>query len=156
MSLLSIKIEKVIIENCCCEKTDVSAKVTGYISDLSLYDNQKLLFILKGKLNIMSVTLKDTQKATGKLSFVDSKGAATDVPDGNVAITSSDESIATVSYDDPTNTITVTAGVPGVAALKFDVKDDNGNVLPFDDVAVEVTSGNAVSGTVSFDTPVEA
>lgn len=154
-SLFNISIGTVIIkaEECCV----VKEKITGYILDLKIFEGKNVtpLFTIKGKLNIMALSMTDTQKASGVLKFVDSKGAPTDVPDGNVVITSSNEEAATVTYDDPSNTVTVTAGLPGVAALHFDVKDANGNSLPFDDVAVEITSGNAVSGTIEFGAPTE-
>lgn len=109
--------------------------------------------LIKVKGKIMAVTLKDSQKVTGTLSFVDAKGAPTDVADGSVSVTSSDEAIATVSYDDANNKIEVVAGNPGVAAISIKATNQQGAELPFDDVAVEVTSGDAVSGTVTFDTP---
>lgn len=103
----------------------------------------------------MALSMTDTQQASGKLSFVDKKGAPTDVPDGNVSVTSSDENVATVSYDDATNTVTVVAGNPGVAALTIKATNKAGNDLPFDDVAVEVLSGDAASGGIEFGTPTE-
>lgn len=94
----------------------------------------------------MAITLKDTQKFTAQLSFVDSKGAATDA--ASVELISNNTEACTVEYDDPTNTITGVAGLPGVAALSIVAKDADGNTLPFEDVAIEVTAGNAVSGSL--------
>lgn len=103
----------------------------------------------------MALSMTDTQQAQGTVAFVDKKGNPTDVPDGNVSITSSDETIATVSYDDPSNTVTVVAGNPGVAALSIKATNKAGEALPFDDVAVEITAGDAASGTITFGTPTE-
>lgn len=101
----------------------------------------------------MALTLKDTQKATGVIKFVDSKGADTDA--ASVVATSNNEGAATVSYDDPTNTLTVTAGLPGVAAIHIEAKDSAGNTLPVEDIAVEVTAGEAVGATIEFNPPTE-
>lgn len=130
-------------------------KQSGYFSSITISEEKTILLTLKGKLQIMALSMTDTQQAAGVLSFVDKKGNATDVPDGNVTVTSSDTNVASVSYDDPSNTITVVAGVPGVAALTIAATDKNGNALPFDDVAIEITAGDAVSGTISFGAPTE-
>lgn len=130
-------------------------KITGYISSLKVTEGKQLIFSIKGKLNIMALTMTDSQQASGVLTFVDKKGVATDVPDGNVTVTSSDTAVAAVTYDDPTNTVTVVAGVPGVAALTIVATNAAGVVLPFDDVAVEITSGDATSGSIAFGAPTE-
>lgn len=120
----------------------------SYISQITI-DNIKIT----GK--IMALSMTDTQQAAGVVSFVDKKGAPTDVPDGNVTVSTGDSSIATATYDDPSNTVTVVAGNPGVTALTIAAKDKNGNALPFDDVAIEITAGDAVSGSINFGTPTE-
>lgn len=136
-------------------KRDRKNRRATYLSSWLLYEGNLLINSIKGKLNFMAVTLTDTQKASGVLKFVDKKGKDTDVPDGSVAVTSSDDAVATVTYDDPSNKVEVVAVSPGVAALHFDIKDKNGNALPFEDIAVEVKSGDAVSGTVVFGAPEE-
>lgn len=128
---------------------------TGHFTKLSYYEGNFLINSIKGKLNIMALSMTDTQQASGVLSFVDKKGSPTDVPDGNVKITSSDESIASVTYDDPTNTVTVVAGKAGVAALTIVATNKAGQQLPFDDVAVEITAGDASTGTITFGEPTE-
>ncbi len=102
----------------------------------------------KGKLNIMSITLKDNQKATYQLKFVDAKGADTDATSVDLSLDPNPGN-ATITYDDPTNTVTVLAGLPGVHTIKTVAKDSAGNVLPFADEALEVTAGDAVSGSHS-------
>lgn len=145
MSLISIKIEKLVIQTEECKPTE---KVTGYISNLSVFENAKLLFTIKGKLNIMAIQLKDNQKATYQLKFVDAKGADTDAASVDVAL---DPNVggSSISYDDPTNTVTVMAGLPGVSTIKITPKDSAGTVLAFPDEALEVTAGDAVSGSHS-------
>ena len=101
----------------------------------------------------MALTLTDTQKADGVLSFVDKHGHPTDA--ASVELASSDEAVFTASYDDPTNTVSVVAVGPGVAALSITPKDSKGNILPFEDVAIEVSAGDAVGGTIVFGPPVE-
>lgn len=103
----------------------------------------------------MALSLTDSQQAVGKLSFKDKKGFDTDVADGAVEVSSSDDSIAEVSYDDAKNEITVVAGQPGVAAITVKATASNGSDLPFEDTAVEVKSGDAVGGSIDFSSPVE-
>lgn len=134
----------------CRENPPIITDAKSYISKFSLYDGKQFLFSIRGKTNIMALSMTDTQQASGMLAFVDKKGAATDVADGAVTITSSDPSIAAVTYDDPTNTVTVVAGNPGVATLKVAATNKAGATLPFDDIAIEVLSGDAASGTISF------
>lgn len=139
----------VAIYNCkCCKKKKKKTKARGYISEISI-DNIKI----KGE--IMALSMTDTQQASGKLSFVDKHGHDTDVPDGNVTVSSSDTNVATAEYDDPTNMVTVKAVAPGVAALSISATNAKGDVLPFEDVAIEIKSGDAVGGTVSFGEPTE-
>lgn len=155
MPLFTIKIEKVVIN---CDKLCVdeeSKKESGYFSELNIYDGKLLLTHLKGKLFIMALSMTDTQQASGTLAFVDKHGHPTDVPDGNVTVSSSDEAVATASYDDPTNTITVKAVAPGVAALTVTAKNSKGDTLPFEDVAIEIKSGDAVGGQITFGEPTE-
>lgn len=128
---------------------------TGFFSTISIFDSKQLLLTLKGKLNIMALSMTDTQQASGTLSFVDKHGHTTDVPDGNVSVSSSDEAVATASYDDPSNTVTVKAVAPGVAALSIKAKNAKGDDLPFEDVAIEIKSGDATSGSISFGEPTE-
>jgi hypothetical protein len=128
-------------------------QASGYFEELTISEDSHLITKIKGKLQIMALTMTDTQQASGTIAFVDKKGATTDA--ASVTITSSDESIATVSYDDPTNTVTVVAGLPGVATLTIDARQADGDELPFDDVAVEITASDAVSGTISFSAPTE-
>lgn len=127
----------------------------GYFSTISIFDSKQLLLTLKGKLNIMALSMTDTQQAEGTLKFVDKHGHDTDVPDGNVTVSSSDEAVATASYDDPTNKVTVKAVAPGVAALKISATNAKGDALPFEDVAIEIKSGDAVGGSIEFGTPTE-
>lgn len=127
----------------------------SYISSISISETGSSFINNKIKGTIMALTLTDTQQAAGTLSFVDKKGNATDVADGAVTVTSSDESIATVSYLDDGNVITVVAGKPGVAALTIKATNQAGEDLPFEDVAIEVLSGNATAGTVTFGDPTE-
>lgn len=123
----------------------------SFISEVSIFENKILVNQVKGI--IMALSLKDSQKAEGKLKFIDAKGAETDA--ASVELKSSDENVATVSYDDPTNTVSVVAGQPGVAALSIVAKNSAGDVLPFDDVAIEVTAGDAKSGSIDFGEPTE-
>lgn len=131
-----------------CHRHD--EKQFGYFKRLSIFDGKQLLLNLKGKLSIMALSMTDTQQASGTLAFVDKHGHTTDVPDGNVTVSSSDDSVATASYDDASNTITVVAKAPGVAALSIVAKNAKGEILPFEDVAVEIKSGDAVGGTITF------
>lgn len=118
----------------------------GYISAISFFENGVLINSIKGKLNIMGFTLKDTQNASFPLIFVDKKGATSDAASVELQVANAEQGSAT--YDDPTNTVTFAAGVPGVTALKIIAKDSAGNVLPFDDIAVQVNAGDAVSGSI--------
>jgi uncharacterized protein YjdB len=103
----------------------------------------------------MALSMTDTQQASGVLAFVDKHGHSTDVPDGNVTVTSSDPAVATAEYDDPTNTITVKAVAAGIATLSISAKNAKGDTLPFEDTAIEIKSGDAVGGTVTFGEPTE-
>ncbi len=134
---------------------DITQDAKSFISRLSIYDGKQFLFSITSKSGFMALSLTDTQQASGVLSFVDKKGAPTDVADGAVTITSSDPAIAAVTYDDPTNTVTVVAGTPGVATLTIVATNKAGATLPFDDIAVEVLSGDAASGTIAFGAPTE-
>ena len=125
----------------------------GYFKDLTIQSGNLISSQLKGKLIIMALSMTDTQQAVGTLSFVDKKGAPTDAT--SVELTVADTNIATATYDDPNNKITIVAGQPGVTALTIVAKNSQGVQLPFDDVAIEITAGDAVSGTVSFETPTE-
>lgn len=154
MALFNINIEKVVI-NCDEPCNDNEPKLSGYFSSLSIFDGKQSLLTLKGKLNIMALSMTDTQQASGTLDFVDKHGHKTDVPDGNVTVTSSDDTVATASYDDPSNTVTVVAVAPGVAALSIKATNAAGAELPFEDVAIEIKGGDATSGTVNFGTPTE-
>lgn len=154
MALFNINIKKLVVKCEKCECTD-HEKGSGYFSELSIFEQNLLLTNLKGKLFIMALSMTDTQQAAGTLAFVDKHGHPTDVPDGNVTVSSSDESVATASYDDPTNTITVKAVAPGVAALHVSAKNSKGDNLPFEDVAIEIKSGDAVGGTITFGEPTE-
>jgi hypothetical protein len=153
MALFSINIKKLIVV--CDEPCDNEPQEPGYFSSLSIFDGKQSLLTLKGKLNIMALSMTDTQQASGTLAFVDKHGHATDVPDGNVTVTSSDEAVATASYDDASNTVTVKAVAPGVAALTVAAKNAAGADLPFEDVAIEIKSGDAVGGTITFGEPTE-
>lgn len=136
-------------------------KSETYFSDFFLYDGQQLLFNIQGKLKFKKMRLKDTQQVVGTLSFVDKKGKPTDVPDGHVSVNivnagdAEPGAIATASYEDEGNKVTVKAVGPGVAALVIAVTNAAGENLPFEDVAIEVTAGDAVSGTVVFGEPTE-
>lgn len=127
----------------------------GYFSSWIVTEGNLLITSIKGKLNLMAVSMTDTQQASGVLTFKDKKLAVTDVPDGAVTLESTDENVFTASYEDSTNTVTVKANQPGVAALKIKAKNKAGNDIPFEDSAVEVTSGDAATGGVDFGTPVE-
>lgn len=151
---LNVRIKKAIFK--CDELSQQEQpKQSGYFSELKMYDGKLLLTHLKGKLNIMALSMTDTQQASGTLAFVDKHGHATDVPDGNVTVSSSDEAVATASYDDPTNTVTVKAVAPGVATLTVAAKNAKGDTLPFEDTAIEIKSGDAVGGSITFGTPTE-
>jgi hypothetical protein len=125
----------------------------AYWSSLTISEGNIIITQIKGKLKIMALSLTDTQKADGVLSFLDVHGHQTDA--ATVGLASSDTSVFTTSYDDPSNTVSVVAVGPGVAALTITAKDSKGNILPFDDVAIEVTAGDAVSGTIAFGPPTE-
>lgn len=153
MALFNINVKKLVIK--CDDCDECFDDALGYFSELKLIDGSLLLTHIKGKLNIMALSMTDTQQAAGTLAFVDKHGHTTDVPDGNVTVTSSDEAVATASYDDPTNTITVKAVAPGVAALSIAAKNSKGDDLPFDDVAIEIKSGDATSGSIVFGEPTE-
>lgn len=127
----------------------------GYFSSIKITDGDLLITSIKGELNIMALELTNTQQASGVLTFKDKKLAITDVPDGNVTVASSDENVFTVGYEDPTNTVTVKAVNTGVASLKITAKNKAGVDLLFEDIAVEVKSGDAVTGGVAFGEPIE-
>lgn len=127
----------------------------GYFSSLKIYEGQQQLFSITGKLSIMALSLTNSQQASGVLTFKDKKLEITDVPDGSVTVTSSDEDVFTVSYEDSTNTVTVVAGTSGVAALSITATNKAGNTIPFEDIAIEVTSGDAATGGVAFGEPTE-
>lgn len=127
----------------------------GYFSEIKVYENKQLLYYLTGKFNLMALSLTDTQQASGVLTFKDKKLAVTDVPDGAVTLTSSDESVFTATYEDATNTVTVVAGNPGVAALSIKATNKAGTDIPFEDIAIEVKSGDAQTGGVDFGEPTE-
>ncbi len=152
MSLFNINIKKLVL---ICDECEEQAAESGYFSELNIFDNKQLLTHLKGKLTIMALSMTDTQQASGTLEFVDKHGHKTDVPDGNVNVSTDDEGVATASYDDPSNTITVKAVGPGVAALHIAAKNAKGDDLPFEDVAIEIKSGDAVGGTINFGPPTE-
>lgn len=137
------------------ETPDGGATTEGYFTSLSIFDGKQLLFTLKGKLNIMALSLLDTQQASGVLTFKDKKLAITDVPDGAVTLEVTDTNVATATYEDSTNTVTVVAGQPGVAALKIKATNAAGADIPFEDIAIEVKSGDAASGGVEFGAPTE-
>lgn len=147
-----------IYENAYCKASSDSHHgnhLEGYFSSLSFYEGNLLLNSITGKLTIMALSLTDTQQASGVLTFKDKKLAVTDVPDGSVTLTSSDENVFTASYADDTNTVTVVAGNPGVAALSIKAKNKAGQDIPFEDIAIEVTSGDAATGGVEFGAPTE-
>lgn len=125
----------------------------GYFSSLVIKESNNILSRLKGKLIIMAISMTDTQQAQGVIVFVDKKGSTTDAT--SVVLTVADTNVATATYDDPTNTVTVVAGNTGVTALTIVAKDSKGIQLPFDDVAIEITAGDAVSGTITFGAPTE-
>lgn len=131
----------------------------SYLSTLEIFDGKQLLFTVKGKISMLKLT--DTQQSVGKLEFVDGKGKFTDVPDGNVVVLvkgtgdTPGEEVASADYDDAKNEVTVKAVGPGVAALSIKAKNKAGEDLPFDDIAIEVTAGDAKSGRVVFGEPTE-
>lgn len=131
----------------------------GYIKFLTVgtADNNGNLthYITIKTKSLMALSLSDTQQAIGGVTFVDGKGNTTDVADGAVTVTSSNEGVFTAVYDDPSNQITVKATGPGVATLSIKATSQSGADLPFEDTAIEVRTGDAVSGTVSFQTPTE-
>lgn len=122
----------------------------GYFSSIEIRDEKFLITSIKGKINLMSVTLTTSQQASGVLKFKDKKLAITDVPDGAVQLTVSDEGIATASYEDATNTVSVKPVAPGVATLSIKATNKAGKDIPFEDIAVEVTSGDAETGSIDF------
>jgi hypothetical protein len=122
-------------------------KASGYISSFSLYENGFLLFTIKGKLNLMAISMTDTQIATYTLAFVDKKNKPSDAASVELSLDNPDQ--GTITYDDPTNTVTITAGDPGVATIKTVAKNSAGEVLPFEDEALEIRAGDAVGGTRS-------
>jgi hypothetical protein len=130
-------------------------KISGYFSSWSIYEKSLLITTIKGKLNIMALELTNTQQASGVLTFKDKKLAVTDVPDGAVTLTSSDENVFTANYEDSTNTVTVVAVNSGVAALSITATNKAGDNIPFEDIAIEVKSGDAVTGGIEFGTPTE-
>ena len=147
-----------IYENFCkkeCDHSQQDNQLEGYFSSLSIYEGNFLINSIKGKLNIMALSLTDTQQASGVLTFKDKKLAVTDVPDGAVTLTVADTSIATATYEDSTNTVTVVAGQPGVTALTIKATNKAGQDIPFEDIAIEVTSGDAATGGVEFGEPTE-
>jgi hypothetical protein len=147
-----------IYENSCkkqCDNYRQDNQVEGYFSSLSIYEGNFLINSIKGKLKIMALELTNTQQASGVLTFKDKKLAVTDVPDGAVTLTSSDENVFTASYEDATNTVTVKAVNTGVAALTITATNKAGNNIPFEDIAIEVKSGDAETGSVEFGTPTE-
>ena len=113
---------------------------------------------IKIKGGIIMVGLKDTQKVTGTLNPVDSKGNAAAVQSGSVTVTSSDEVVVTV-VKDPENELgfTLVAGKPGTAQVDFSADADLGegivSITGF--TAVEVQAGDAVGFAAIFGEPVE-
>jgi hypothetical protein len=130
-----------------------SQNLCGYMSSLSIYEETLLITQIKGK--IMALSMTNTQQAAGVLTFKDKKLAITDVPDGAVTLTSSDESVFTASYEDSTNTVTVKAVNAGVASLSITATNKAGNDIPFEGIAIEILSGDAVTGGVAFGEPTE-
>lgn len=147
-----------IYEKGCCKNCDhpqPENNLEGYFSSLSFYEGNLLINSIKGKLTIMALSMTNTQQASGVLTFKDKKLEITDVPDGAVTLTVADESIATASYEDSTNTVTVVAQKSGVTALSIKATNKAGNDIPFEDIAIEITSGDAATGGVEFTAPVE-
>ena len=144
-------------KSCCkdCGQDQNTNETEGFFSSLSIYEGNFLINSITGKIKIMALSLTDTQQASGVLTFKDKKLAVTDVPDGAVTLTSSDENVFTASYEDSTNTVTVVAGQPGVAALSIKATNKAGQDIPFEDIAIEVKSGDAQTGSVEFTEPVE-
>jgi hypothetical protein len=140
-------------KDCKDNKPQDRGKLSGYMSSLSIYEGNSLITTIKGK--IMALSMTNTQQASGVLTFKDKKLAITDVPDGAVTLTSSDENVFTASYEDATNTVTVLAVNSGVAALSIKATNKAGNDIPFEDIAIEILSGDAVTGGVDFGEPTE-
>jgi hypothetical protein len=147
-----------IYENSCkkqCDNSPQDNQLEGYFSSLSIHEGNSIISFIKGKLKIMALELTNTQQASGVLTFKDKKLAITDVPDGAVTLTSSDKNVFTATYEDSTNTVTVKAVNTGVAALSIKATNKAGNDIPFEDIAIEVKSGDAETGSIEFGTPTE-
>ena len=134
---------------------ELEGKDEGYFSEIKITEGNSIISFIKGKLNIMALSLTDTQQASGVLTFKDKKLAIADVPDGNVTLSVADTNVATATYEDATNTVTVVAGQPGVTALTIKATNKAGADIPFDDIAIEVLGGDAVTGGVAFTDPIE-
>lgn len=126
-----------------------------YFSTFEIREGNFLITSITGKFNLMAFKITDSQQISGVLTFKDKKLKVTDVPDGAVTVQSTDENVFTVGYEDATNTITAKGVGPGVAALKITAKNASGNDIPFEDIAGEVTSGDAATGGVEFGEPSE-
>src|SRR5262245_35247993 len=100
----------------------------------------------------MAYNLQDDKKVDVQVSYVDSKGNPAKV-DGDVAWTSSDDSIVTVTVDptDSSKASIAAAGPLGQAQVTSvadaDLGDGIRNIMTLFDV--EVVAGEAVSGTIA-------
>jgi len=107
---------------------------------------------VKAKGDFMAYKLPDDKKVGVQISYVDSKGNPA-VVDGDVAWTSSDESIVTVTVDpsDSTKASVAAVGPIGQAQINAvadaDLGDGIRNIQTLFDV--EVISGEAVAGTIT-------
>lgn len=151
--ILKLILSFIFIDLFLCKKKNYQS----YISELSLWeqDGKAALFTIKIKGGLIMVNITTTQQVKGTLNFKDRKGNPTDVADGAVSVSTENSDVAEATYDDEKNEITVTAKGPGVTGLVIKATSQNGQDLPFEPTAIQVRTGDAVAGTVSFAEPEE-
>src|SRR5262245_53378573 len=110
-------------------------------------------FTLTARGSVM-FTLPDGQQVQVKISYVDAQGNPAEV-DGDVAWSSSDENIATVTVDPSDSTLAVVAATVGgaigqvqiIATADADLGAGTRELVTLMDV--DVVAGEAVAGTIS-------
>ncbi len=102
----------------------------------------------------MEILIHDNQFVEGVIAFADSKEQPTDVADGAVELIVADGTLATATYDDPTNTVRVSAVGPiGVTSLQIKATNQAGEDLPFDLISINITGGIAKTSSIKFGEP---
>jgi autotransporter translocation and assembly factor TamB len=129
-------------------------KARGYRLRLAFFLNQ-----IKIEGNNMALSMKSTQRATGKVQPIDIKGNPAQVEAGTVEYTIDDPSLVEVIEDpDDETKFTVRAlGPVGVTQLTIRADADLGEGVTTIETfaAIEITPAGAVGFGVTFDAPTE-